>query len=90
MVTVESAMTNIASEDNFEPTANRASGEAADVADRGQSRGQQGQELGQPQPAVEREPRHSRQGKLREPLYASIVHFDAEPSSRPPPLGEEA
>ncbi|CAD6520974.1 hypothetical protein LMG27952_01416 [Paraburkholderia hiiakae] len=33
----------------------------------------------------EREPPRSRPEKRREPLYAFIVHFDAEPSSKPLP-----
>ncbi|MCP3717617.1 MULTISPECIES: hypothetical protein [unclassified Paraburkholderia] len=32
----------------------------------------------------EREPQCNRQEKRREPLHAFIVHFDAEPSSKPP------
>jgi hypothetical protein len=77
MVTVDSAMTNIAPEDSFDPAADKATDVAANVADRGQPG------------AVEREPRRSRQGKLREPLHALIVHFDADPSSRPPPAAGE-
>ncbi|HKR46014.1 MAG TPA: hypothetical protein VJU59_41210 [Paraburkholderia sp.] len=33
----------------------------------------------------EHEPQRNRQEKRREPLHAFIVHFDAEPSSKPPP-----
>ncbi|MCP3707250.1 hypothetical protein M3I54_09690 [Paraburkholderia sp. CNPSo 3274] len=33
----------------------------------------------------EREPQRNRQEKRREPLHAFIVHFDAEPSSKPLP-----
>ncbi|NVI02264.1 hypothetical protein [Paraburkholderia youngii] len=52
-------------------------GETAAAADRGQS-------------AIERAPQQrGRLKKPREPLHAWIVHFDAEPSSRPPASDDE-
>ncbi|MEX3948608.1 hypothetical protein AB4Y40_12790 [Paraburkholderia sp. EG287B] len=66
-------MTNKGSKDDFASAANARSGQTATS---GETRAVTDRE---------REPQRNRQEKLREPLHAFIVHFDAEPSSKPPP-----
>ena len=70
-------MANKGSKDDFESVAIAPSGQAASPG-------------GMPRetPDVtdrEREPQRNRQEKRRAPLHAFIVHFDAEPSSKPLP-----
>ena len=66
-------MANKGSKDHFASAANAPSGQAAASA---QTRDVTDRE---------RESQRNRQEKRREPLHAFIVHFDAEPSSKPPP-----
>ncbi|MEM5402229.1 MULTISPECIES: hypothetical protein [Paraburkholderia] len=66
-------MANKGSKDDFASAANAPSGQAATSA--------------QTRQVTDRdyESQRNRQEKRREPLHAFIVHFDAEPSSKPPP-----
>ncbi|MEX3980325.1 hypothetical protein AB4Y45_15270 [Paraburkholderia sp. EG287A] len=66
-------MANKGSKDDFASAANAPNGQAATSA---QTRHVTDREY---------EPQGNRQQKRREPLHAFIVHFDAEPSSKPPP-----
>ncbi len=65
-------MVNRGSKDAFASTANAPRGRVAITA---QTRDLTG---------GEREPQRNRQVRRREPLHAFIVHFDVEPSSKPP------
>ena len=66
-------MANKGSKDDFASAGNAPSGQAAASA---QTRDVTDRE---------RESQRNRQEKRREPLHAFIVHFEAEPSSKPPP-----
>ncbi|MBB2927680.1 hypothetical protein [Paraburkholderia silvatlantica] len=65
-------MANKGSKDDFASTANAPGGRVATPA---QTRDLTGGERG---------PQRNRQARRREPLHAFIVHFDVEPSSKPP------
>ncbi|WP_395064739.1 hypothetical protein [Paraburkholderia silvatlantica] len=66
-------MANKGSKDDFASAANAPAGQVATTARTCDVMGS------------EREPQRNRYTGRREPLHAFIVHFDAEPSSKPPP-----
>ncbi|MEX3917206.1 hypothetical protein AB4Y36_23880 [Paraburkholderia sp. BR10936] len=66
-------MTNKGSKDDFASAVNARSGQAA-TSDETRDVTER-----------ERESQRDRQEKRREPLHAFIVHFDAEPATKPPP-----
>ena len=66
-------MANKGSKDDFASAAHATSGQVATPAETRDVTDK------------EREPQRNREEKRREPLHAFIVHFDAEPSSKPLP-----